>query len=146
VYARQRLSCTLPGGRDTRLPASCRQYAAMPLVPSHLCPSRLPSPRPFALPHAHECAAAALASLLSTMPSSRFPSLLATNSMAPPSGVSSYPGRPSTLLMIRAWPRHPTARTRVLHRAHARWFARPCAAPLGFLAPAYTILFTPFQS
>jgi hypothetical protein len=51
-------------GRDTRLTAPCRQRAAMPLAPGHLCPSRLPSPWPFALPHAHECATAALASLL----------------------------------------------------------------------------------
>jgi hypothetical protein len=51
-------------GRDTRLTEPCRQRAAMPLAPSHLCPSRLPSPWPFALPHAHEYAAAALASLL----------------------------------------------------------------------------------
>jgi hypothetical protein len=75
-----------PRGHYTRLLVPCRQRAAMLLAPGHLCPSRLPSPRPFALPHAHECAATALSSLLCTMPSSRFPSLLATNSMAPPIG------------------------------------------------------------
>jgi hypothetical protein len=75
-----------PRGCDTRLTAPCHQRAAMPLAPGHLCPSRLPSPWPFALPHAHECAAAALASVLCTSSSSRFPSLLATNGMAPTVG------------------------------------------------------------
>jgi hypothetical protein len=68
------------------MPALCRQRASMPLVPGHMCLSRLLSSRPFALPHAHECATAVLASLLCTMPSSRFPSLLATNGMVPPIG------------------------------------------------------------
>jgi hypothetical protein len=62
--------------KSARLPATCRQCATTPLALGHPCPSRLPCSRlaAFRSPaRAHECVAAALASLPCMLPS-RFPS------------------------------------------------------------------------
>jgi hypothetical protein len=151
-----------PRGRDTRLTAPCRQRAAMPLAPNHLFTSRLPSPRPFAIPHTHECATTALASLLSTMPSSRFPSLLATNGMVPPIGgvflprqavhaphdpclaVPSYRSHPSSAPHARPFictPMHRTARSRTRVCATTAFRLRRASPPYLSVCPVHPLAF-----
>jgi hypothetical protein len=150
-----------PRGRDTCMPALCRQRAAMPLAPGHMCLSRLPSPRPFALPHAHECATAALASLY-TMPSSRFPSLLAPNGMVPPIGgvflprpavhtphdpclaAPSYRSHPSSAPRARPFvctPMHRTARSRARVRATTAFRLRRASPPYLSVCPVHLLAF-----
>jgi hypothetical protein len=151
-----------PRGRDTRMPAPCRQRAAMPLAAGHMCPSRLPSSWPFTLSHTHECAATVLASLICTMPSSRFPSLLATNGMVPPIGgfflprpaihtphdpylaAPSYRSHPSSAPCPRPFvctAVHRTARSRARVRATTAFRLRRASPPYLSVCPVHPLAF-----